>query len=333
MTTTTFIRPLGRRGVLALAAGLAGGAVQSQSLPLPGTAPAKGPVVWGDMDQAALDAAYDQSVYAPNMRQVLGRYDSNSQMTRSRLGAGPRNYAYGSTAIERLDVFTTTRKNAPIHIFIHGGAWRSGLAKEYAFPAEMLVAAGAHYVVPDFINVLEAQGSLLPMFEQVKRAVAWVARNAAQFGGDASRIYLSGHSSGAHLLGAMLTTDWKTEFGLPSDVVKGAVCCSGLYDLHPVRLSARSSYVKFTDVMEDVLSPQRHVARISTPVVLLHGTLETPEFQRQSRDFAAALAQAGKPVKSLLVPGYNHFELIETLANPYGAVGHAVLEQMKLLPA
>ena len=291
----------------------------------------KGPAVWLDMDQAELDAAYDQIKYAPNLPQITKRYATNSDAVRARLGA-PRRYSYGSSAIEALDVYTTKRANAPINIFIHGGAWRSGLAKDFGYPAELFVHAGAHYVVPDFINVVEANGNLMAMADQVRRAVAWVYRNAQTFGGDANRIYVSGHSSGGHLAGVVLTTDWRKEFGLAADLVKGGLCCSGLFDLKPVRLSFRSSYVKFTDEIEQALSPQRHLDKLNAPLVLAYGTLETPEFQRQSRDFAAAVKAAGKPVELLVGEGYNHFEMPETLANPYGLLGRAALAQMKLSP-
>ena len=117
---------------------------------------------------------------------------------------------------------------------------------------------------------------------------------------------------------------------MPDDIVKGALLCSGMYDLKPVRLSKRSDYVKFTDAIEDELSTQRHLDRINCPVILAYGTYETPEFQRQNRDFAAALKAAGKPVTLLVGEGYNHFEIAETIANPYGLLGRAVLEQMKL---
>jgi arylformamidase len=192
------------------------------------------------------------------------------------------------------------------------------------------VRAGAHYVVLDFVNVLEAGGSLMPMAEQVRRAVAWVYRNASRFGGDPDRLYVSSQSSGAHLAAVALVTDWKTAFGLPADVEKGGLCCSGMYDLAPVRLSKRSDYVAFTDEMEEALSPQRHLGRLGCPVIVAYGTLETPEFQRQARDFAAAARAAGKPVRLLVGEGYNHFEIVETLANPYGLLGRAMLEQMGL---
>lgn len=289
----------------------------------------KGPRVFLDYDQAELDAAYDQAVYAPNLQQIVGRYATNSELMRARLGA-PRRVAYGPTEIEKLDIYTTGRPNAPIHVFLHGGAWRGGLAKDYAFPAEVFVGAGAHYVVPDFAWVQNTGGSLMPMADQVRRAVAWVYRNAASFGGDASRLFVSGHSSGGHLAGVVAVTDWQRDFGLPADIVKGYTCISGMYDLHPVRLSARSSYVKFDDAMEQALSAQRHLDKLAAPMIVAYGSLETPEFQRQNRDFAEALRKAGKPVRLLACQGYNHFEVMETLAHPYGLVGRAVLEQMRL---
>jgi arylformamidase len=104
-----------------------------------------------------------------------------------------------------------------------------------------------------------------------------------------------------------------------------------MYDLRGPRLSKRGAYVKFTDAMEQDLSPQRHIDRIVTPIVLLYGSHETPEFQRQSRDFASALRAAGKPVELVYAEGCNHFEIAETLANPYGHVGRAVLKQSGLL--
>jgi arylformamidase len=299
---------------------------------LAGSAFAKGPAVWLDLDQAELDAAYDQAKYAANLQQIVKRYATNSDAVRARLGA-PKRFSYGPTAIEALDVYATRRPNAPINVFIHGGAWRSGLAKDSAYPAELFVHAGAHYVVPDFINVIEAGGNLMPMAEQVRRAVAWTYRNAKSLGGDPERIYVSGHSSGGHLAGVVLTTDWRREFNLPADVVKGGLICSGMFDLKPARLSARSSYIKFTDEIEHALSSQRHLDKLNAPVVLGYGTLETPEFQRQSRDFAAALRAAGKPVELLVGDGYNHFEMPETLASPYGLLGRAVLAQMKLAQA
>ncbi|SFU69717.1 arylformamidase [Polaromonas sp. YR568] len=289
----------------------------------------KGPAVWLDMDQAELDAAYNQAVYAPNMAEVLQRYADHSEAARAVVGE-PLRFVYGDSAIEGLDVYPTARPDAPIAIFIHGGAWRSGRARDYGFPAGLFTRAGAHLVVPDFTAVQDVDGNLMTMAGQVRRAVAWVHANAGRFDGNPGRIHVLGHSSGAHLAGVVLTTDWAGRFGLPPDVIKGGLCCSGIFDLKPPRLSARSSYVRFTDEIEEALSPQRHLGLLTAPVIVAYGTLETPEFQRQSRDFAAAVASAGKSVQLLVGEGRNHFEMIESLAEGKGLLGEAVLGQMGL---
>ena len=217
----------------------------------------------------------------------------------------------------------------PVNVFVHGGAWLRGSAAQSAFVAEAIVSAGARAVVIDFTNVGQTGGDLLPMAQQVSRAIAWVWQNAESFGGDRGRFYVSAHSSGAHLAACALSRGWQEE-NLPADFCKGAVLVGGMYDLAPVRRSARSAYVKFTDAMVEKLSARRHLDGLHTPLVVAHGTCETPEFQRQTRDFAAQVKAAGKPVELLIGEGYNHFEMLETLANPYGLLGRAMLAQMRL---
>jgi arylformamidase len=295
------------------------------------------------MDQEALDDAYDQIVYAPNRDQIGKRRLANSALALERLGK-PLRFAYGPTPIEGLDVYCAPSLpspasgggkggGAPVAIFVHGGAWRNGAASEFTSLAEPFVHAGGHFVVLDFTNVDAAKGNLFPMVEQVRRAVGWVYRNAAEkFGGDPKRLHLISHSSGSHLAGCTVTHDWAKD-GLPRDILKGATLSSGMYDLKPVRLSKRSKYVAFTDEMEQQLSAMRHLDQLHTPLILTYGTYETPEFQRQSRDFAAAVKAAGKPVELIVGEGYNHFEMLETLTNPYGLLGRAVLTQMGLMQA
>ena len=332
-TATRMTRRSVLRGVLATAAVAAarpGLAQQMQTHMPPGVAPKlKGPLVFLDYDKDEIDAAYDQAPWAPNQAEIAKRRDQKSAAAIARLGP-PRRLAYGSTDVEKLDIYTTKKRNAPVNVFIHGGAWQAGSAANGAYMSEMFVDCGAHFVALDFNNVLETNGNLMTLAEQVRRAVAWVHRNAASFGADSNRLYVSGVSSGAHLASVVLTTDWQKGFGLPIDTVKGGLCCSGMYDLYPVTLSARSNYVKFTNDVVEALSSQHHLDKLVAPVIVAHGTLETPEFQRQNREFAEAVKAAGKPVTFLVGEGYNHYEIHETLGNPYGLLGRAVLEQMKL---
>src|SRR2546430_4306915 len=125
-----------RGAVSAAGAAAAAGAVARAPQPR-----AKGPLVWLDMDQQALDDAYDQIVYAPNREQVAKRRIANSEQARAAIGA-PARVAYGATEIEKLDIYRTSRANAPVNIFVHGGAWRANRAADYACLAEPFVRAG-----------------------------------------------------------------------------------------------------------------------------------------------------------------------------------------------
>jgi arylformamidase len=289
----------------------------------------KGPAVWLDMDQVEIDAAYDQDFYAPASANIRRRYMTNSDALRARIGE-PRREAYGPGEFEKLDIYRAKQSNAPIFVYIHGGAWLSGTSRASGYPAEMFNNAGAHYVALDFVQIREAGGDLGMMADQVRRGIAWVYKNAKSFDGDTSRFYIGGFSSGGHLCGVALVTDWQKDFGLPADTIRGGLCMSGMYDMKPARLSKRSSYVKFTDEMEQSMSSLRQLDKLRAPLIVTYGGFETPEFQRQNRDFAAAVKAAGKPVELIAAPSYNHFEMCESLGNPYGPNGRAALKLMKL---
>jgi len=128
----------------------------------------------------------------------------------------------------------------------------------------------------------------------------------------------------------VVTTDWRAQFALPQDVVKGALCISGTYDLEPVRRSARNAYVQLDAGMVDRLSPAKHADNIACPVVVGTGEHESDEFKRQARDFAALVERRGVPVRLIEGAGLNHFEIINTLASPFGLLGRIALQQMGL---
>lgn len=288
----------------------------------------KGTPVFRDLDQIDIDEGYDNSVYAFNAKTLGARRVYNNRIAQSILGK-PERIAYGPTEYERLDIYKTSRPNAPVLVFIHGGSWQGGRAEQFTTYAEPYVKAGAHFVILDFINVRQAGGTIFPMVEQVQRAIGWTYKNAKSFGGNPDALYTISRSSGSHLASCMLIADWEKE-GLPRNIIKGSVMGSGMYDLAPVRLSKRSAFVKFTDAMVEELSAIKHIDKINSPVVAANGTLETPEFQRQGREFTAALKEAGKPVEYILAPGYNHFEVGETIGHPYAVLGRAAMTMMGL---
>ncbi len=289
----------------------------------------KDSLIWRGLSLKELDLTYDHSQYAPNFLDIVGRYSSNSELTRNRLG-NPTTISYGKTTFETLDLYACKNPKAPIHIYIHGGNWQQCSAKDFAFLAELFVNAGAHCLFPDFSNILQSNGDITPLAEQVKCAVSWAYKNAHTFNGDPEKIFISGHSSGAHLAAVALTADWSGYDGLPANIIKGGLLSGGIYDLAPIRLSTHYAEFKFTNEIEESLSPQRQVQFLNTPLILAYGSLESPEFMRHSQEFTTAIQQKNKPVELIVGQGYNHFDMIETLSNPYGILGRAALRQMGL---
>jgi arylformamidase len=273
-----------------------------------------------DDTREELDRAYDQRAWAPNADEVIARYASASAEVRARVRR-EADLRYGPTADEALDWFPTATAGAPVLVFVHGGAWRGGRREQYSFPAEPLVAAGAHYVALDFASIPRMR--LPEMAAQVQRGIAWVSANARRFGADPARLHLAGHSSGAHLAAVAALAG-------PAPVVRSALCVSGTYDLRATMLSSRSAYIELSREEEDALSPSRHAGRLSCPVTIAFGEGESPEFRRMAVEFDAALREAGRPSELVVAPGLNHFEVLETLGRPDGLLARLVLRQMGL---
>ncbi len=145
--TRTFVKSTAG---IALATATGRATSQTASPPAQGV---NGPLVYLDYDQAELDAAYSQRVWAPNMQRVLARRRARAEAALLRLGE-PERLAYGQTEFERLDLYRTDRASAPIHIYIHGGRWRSGGGfGGAADKAEVFVRSGAHFIAPDYVLV------------------------------------------------------------------------------------------------------------------------------------------------------------------------------------
>jgi arylformamidase len=284
------------------------------------------PKVYLNYTQAELDKAYTQAEWAPNMKAVLARQSEASAKLRSALP--PRTFSYGMGQDETLDVFIPTTVKGPIHVHIHGGGWRALTKDDVSFPAPVFTNAGAIYIALNF-SVIPAV-RLPEMVSQAQRAICWLTSNARSFGGDPSQIHLSGHSAGAHMSSVLLTTDWPTRFGLPADVLKSGMLMSGSYDLEPVMLSIRSSYVKISREEQWALSAVRHVDRIRAPITLVYGDKETPEFQRQAIHFFDVLKKASKTAQLIRIDGFNHFEVMDAFADSTSGTARIALKHMGL---
>jgi arylformamidase len=287
--------------------------------------------------QQELDRAYDQRAWAPNAEAVIARYGEISRAVQARYPFTTERYGSGEDEI--LDIYPPTmaagpgasasldgKPRAPVHVFIHGGAWRRLTKDESAFPAPAFVENGVVFAALDFSVIPKVR--LPEMADQCRRAIVWLWRNAWRFGGDPERIHLSGHSSGGHLAAVLLTSDW-TALGLAASPLRSGLCASGMYDLGPVLLSARSSYIQLDKAEEDALSPMRHLERVGCPIAVAVGEGETPEFKRHARDFVAALKAKVRPTATLVEgKGLNHFEIALTLGQADGLLGKLALGQI-----
>lgn len=290
---------------------------------------AVGEAVFRGYDQAELDRQYDHRAWAPDAREIIARYRVLSDEVHAKLAAR-RNVSYGASPGQTLDIFPAARAAsglAPVLMFIHGGQWQRLSKDDSAFAAPAFTAAGAAFVAVNF-DLIPAV-PLDEIVRQNREAVAWVRRNAADFGGDAARIHVAGHSSGAHIAAMLATTDW-AEFGLGPDPLRGAACVSGTYDVGPLMLSFRAGYLELDEAGVARNSPIRHLDRLRVPLIVSTGEFESDEFRRHGADLADAARAAGGDCSFIPVAGLNHFEMVLELADPASPLTRAVLQQMAL---
>ncbi|MDR9439496.1 MAG: alpha/beta hydrolase, partial [Halomonas sp.] len=221
--------------------------------------------------------------------------------------------SYGPTLAECLDLFQAEGVGegelAPCHLFFHGGYWRSLSHKEFSFVVDGLVASGITVGVVNYaLCPTVAFGEVV---RQARAALAWVYRNAGSLGVDPHRLSVSGHSAGGHLCAMLLATDWEGTYGLPDDLICGALSISGLYDLAPFPWSWLQPKLQLTgrDVID--YSPVRLPCRVPAGVRLVAGGEESSEFARQMQAYAEHLRGQGIGVESSVLEGDDHFSLLD----------------------
>lgn len=235
---------------------------------------------------------------------------------------------YGDTLGQTLDVFPAARKDAPVHVFIHGGYWRSLDKHVYSHIAAPMVAAGATVVLLNYDLCPKVR--ITDIVHQVRRAIIWVYKNITQYNGDPNKIYVSGHSAGGHLTGMLIATDWSKENGLPNDLIKGTAPLSGLFAIEPHRHSQLQPDIRLTAEEAVAMSPMYlpPVAKGSSIVAV--GGIEPDLFHWQSLEYAARLRLHGVKAEYVATPGDNHFDVTDRLGNAKDPLTKALIAQMGL---
>ena len=216
--------------------------------------------------------------------------------------------AYGDGPAERLDLFLPppSASPRPIHLFIHGGYWRMFSKNDFSFIADTVVAAGGIAAIMDY--ALMPTVRMDTIVAQVRRAATWLVANAERYGGDPTRLTISGHSAGAHLCCTLL------EQGSPVAPQK-ALLLSGIYDLAPLQSSFLQPLLQLTDTEVADFSPIKASFGAPAEIAILVGSLETAPFHAQADQLGHNLSSYGCVAEIMKLPRGNHMSVVWDLGN------------------
>lgn len=287
-----------------------------------------GTTIYRGMDRATLDREYSPSSRIPDIGHYLSAYAADSGTARARLDVR-RDLRYGSSPVELLDLFPSPRPPAPLLVFVHGGYWQELSKNESAFPAPPMVAAGAAFAALDY--GLAPAYRLDEIVRMVRRALVWIAAHAEELGVIPTRVFLAGHSAGAHLAAMTLLEGWAPAGTHPTDLAAGVCLISGVYDLEPIRLTYVNEVLGLDAAEAARNSPVHRLPDRVAPVIVARGGNETGEFARQHDEMVARLSERSPRVTDIVAQERNHFDIPYDLGDPATALGAAMLAQMELV--
>lgn len=226
--------------------------------------------------------------------------------------------AYGDDYWQKLDIYLPCEKglrNLPVLCFLHGGAWVNGFKEWMGYMAPVLVDLPAIFVSASYRHAPDAK--FPKQAEDCAAAMAWVWRHIEEYGGDANRLFIGGHSAGGHLAALVtLCPGFRRAQGLPDDVVKGCFPVSAAFDMRgrpgedPVRRGKILALLE-SDADRIAASPIAHTEGNRTPFLVTWGTEDFPELIRQAQDMVTALRRDRAPVEAIELPGFSHFDTSE----------------------
>lgn len=217
---------------------------------------------------------------------------------------------YGADVYQRIALFKAPRPNGTILAFMHGGRWSYGYKESAAFMAPALNAAGV--TLASIGHRLALRARFPDPYNDAADGIAWLVRHAKEFGGDAKRIFISGHSSGGHIATiAAVRRDWQSVRGLRADVIRGALPISGVYDITDPGWGDRGGRCPTLRDDDDgrAASPMHVLDGSAPPHLVTWGSDDYPFLIPQAKDYATALKAAGVAVETLEVPGKTHFSI------------------------
>jgi arylformamidase len=272
------------------------------------------------LDPAFVEREYNNRALVPEHPAFFARWERDSAFVRSTLPCS-LDLAYGPHPRHRVDWFPAAGPARGTLVFIHGGYWRS-------LDKSMFSWLAASYV-PEGLNVAMFNYRLCPavrideIVDDVVAGMNWLLAPSAKAGeprspsplgagrAEGHRIVLSGHSAGGHLVAALFTTP-PSRLAFDPSVIAGGVSLSGIFDFAPLEMHSFNTDLRLDDAAVERLSLHDKATTVRAPLVVAAGGDESSEFQRQSRLIAGAWAPQVKALH--IVPGYNHFSIVDGFA-------------------
>ncbi len=221
---------------------------------------------------------------------------------------------YGPAIRNRYDFFTTGKRgtHVPLAVYIHGGVWQRGDRKEYSFVVEQMLERGLDVALPSYTLCPEAKVG--EIFEELRLFLRVLWSRTGR------RPLVIGHSVGGTMAASMLATDWSSMGDVPDDLVRAAYAISGVFDTEPYVHTTYNNAVRMTAADARAISPTSMPAPRGRTLVAAVGGAESREFVRQSLDIAARWSAAGVKAECVVVPGANHFSIVEEIVRPDSAM-------------
>jgi acetyl esterase/lipase len=222
-----------------------------------------------------------------------------------------RDLPYGDGPQRRLDVYrprAATAEPAPTVVFIHGGRWQAGAKGDFLFVGQALASAGLVTVIPDYRHWPDV--TWRELIDDAEAATRWAAAESPRFGGDPARLFLAGHSSGAHTAAMLAVDPARLADVRPS--LRGLIGIAGPYDFLP----ARDADIRamFAGVDPALAQPVGVAGPGAPPTLLLHGLGDEVVRPRNSEVLATRLRALGTPAEVRLYPNVGHIDIVGALS-------------------
>jgi arylformamidase len=285
-------------------------------------------MLYKNYDQEALDRQFNVRLHTPDFADYFEKWEQLSRQTEKKYPV-VKDSAYGALPLERSDIYPSSQAHSKTLVFIHGGYWHLLDKSSFHFIADVFHADNITTVLLNY--PLAPACSMDQIVLSCRKSIAWLYQNILKYNGDPNQIYIAGHSAGGHLAAMLMTTDWP-QFNplVPENIIKGVCALSGLFNLKPIELCYLNTVLNLDGESVHRNSPINLQPLNVCPMVFAVGGAETNEFIDQSTEMAACWSEKDIDVILLLVPGKNHYSILDTITDKEAELQLGIRELLKL---